>query len=230
MTMQADTTPPFSPRTLIFGIGSFVIVTLVMLFFIEWIGVESIQVFIEEAGPLAPLAYIGLKIATYVFAPLSSGPVQLSSGILFGLWGGTLYTLIGEVLGGTISFLIARHLGRPVVRRFVGDDGMARVDNFVNQLGSGRALIYARLFLFAIYDFISYAAGFSKTITLRQYVLVSTVIGVIPTFLFVGAGASLAGNRVVLVFIYFCIGMLSALPFLLNRRRKPRQPLDSTAG
>ncbi len=220
--MQADTTPQFSPRTLIFGIGSFVIVTIVMLVFIEWIGVESIQAFIEQAGPLAPLAYIALKATTYVFAPLSSGPVQLSSGILFGLWAGTLYTLIGEVLGGTISFLIARYLGRPVVKRFVGDDGMARVDNFVSQLGGGRALIYARLFFFAIYDFISYAAGFTRNITLRQYVVVSTVIGAIPTFLFVAAGASLAGDRTLLLFIYFCIGVLSALPFLINRRRKAK--------
>ena len=226
MTMHAETTPQFSPRALIFGIGSFIVVTIVMLAFIEWVGVDRIQSFIQQAGPLAPLAYIALKAVTYVFAPLSSGPVQLSSGILFGLWLGTFYTLIGEVLGGTISFLIARHLGRPVVRRFVGEEGMSRVDNFVSQLGGGRALIYTRLFFFAIYDFISYAAGFTQTITLRQYIIVSAVIGFIPTFLFVAAGASLAGNRTVLLFVYFCIGVLSVLPFLFNRYRKSRQSVS----
>ena len=151
----------------------------------------------------------------------------MTSGILFGLVPGTLYTIIGEVLGGTISFLIARRLGRPVVRRFVGADGMNRVDNFVNQLGGWRALIYARLFLFSIYDFISYAAGFAEAVTLRQYLIVSFFVGLIPTFLFVAAGASLTGDRRVLVALYVGVGILSVFPFVLKRlRQRNRQTLS----
>mgnify|MGYP003513917987 CR=1 FL=1 len=48
---------------------------------------------------LGPLAFIAIKIVTYVFAPLTSGPIQFSAGILFGLLPGTLYVLIGEVIG-----------------------------------------------------------------------------------------------------------------------------------
>jgi uncharacterized membrane protein YdjX (TVP38/TMEM64 family) len=213
----------FSPRAIIAGIISFVAVTLLIVVFIEWVGVEPLRAFIAEAGPLAPLAYIGVKALTYVFAPLSSGPIQLTSGILFGLAQGTLYTIIGEVLGGTISFLIARKLGRPVVRRFVGVEGMNRVDHFVDQLGGWRALIYARLFLFAIYDFISYAAGFTQTVTLCQYLIVSFFIGLIPTFLFVAAGASLTGDRRVVIAIYAGVGVLSILPFVLKRLRQRNQ-------
>ena len=199
-----------------------------MLIFIEWAGVDQLRELIAQAGPLAPLAYIGVKAMTYVFAPLSSGPIQLTSGILFGLIPGTLYTILGEVLGGTISFLIARKLGRPVVRRFVGADGMNRVDNFANQLGGWRALIYARLFLFSIYDFISYAAGFTQTVTLRQYLLVSFFVGLIPTFLFVAAGASLTGDRRLVVVIYAAVGLLSVLPFILKWLRHRRHPTISS--
>lgn len=206
-----------SPRALVLGILSFVVVTLLMLAFIEWVGVEQLREVIAGAGPLAPLAYILIKAATYIFAPLSSGPIQLSSGILFGLGWGTLYTIIGETLGGTISFLIARKLGRPVVRRFVGEAGMKRVERFVNKAGGWRTLIYARLFLFAIYDFISYAAGFTHTVTLRQYMIVSFFIGLIPTFLFVAAGASLADDRRLLLVIYAGVGLLSVIPFAVNR-------------
>jgi uncharacterized membrane protein YdjX (TVP38/TMEM64 family) len=175
---------------------------------------------IETAGPLAPLLYILIKASTYIFAPLSSGPLQLSSGVLFGLWEGTFYTLVGEVAGGSISFLIARHLGRPIVERFVGQEGMGRVDSFVTQLGGWRSLIYARLFLFAIYDFISYAAGFSRSLSLREYILVSALFGMIPTFLFVGAGASLADNRESVLLIYGAIVVLSLVPLLVHRWRR----------
>jgi uncharacterized membrane protein YdjX (TVP38/TMEM64 family) len=212
--------PKISIRAIVLGIIAYVVVTLGLIYAIETIGVDAIREFIQRAGPLAPLVYIAIKASTYVFAPLSSGPLQLSSGVLFGLWAGTLYTLIGEVLGGTISFLIARHLGRPIVRRFVGDEGMRRVDGFVSQLGAWRTLIYVRLFLFAIYDFISYAAGFARNVTLLQYVVVSSLIGAIPTFLFVAAGASLADNRDMVIVIYFGIILLSTIPVGIHQWRQ----------
>jgi uncharacterized membrane protein YdjX (TVP38/TMEM64 family) len=205
-----------SLRAVLLGVASFVIVTLVMIVVIERIGIERIQAFVEGAGPLAPLAYIALKAATYVFAPLSAGPVQLVSGAIFGLFWGTLYTLIGEVLGGSINFWIGRRLGRPVVTRFVGAQGLARVDRFSQQLGGWRALAYARLTLFAVYDFISYAAGLTTTIRFVHYVLVSALLGVIPTFLFVAVGASLADNPDVLPLIYVGVGLLSVLPFAVR--------------
>ncbi len=211
--MQA---PDISLRAAALGIVAFVVVTLVLIVAIEQIGVERIQAFVQSAGPFAPLLYIALKATTYVFAPLSSGPVQLVSGTIFGLGWGTVYTLIGEVAGGSISFWIGRKLGRLVVVRFVGQDGMARVDRFTTQLGGWRALAYARLFLFALYDFISYAAGLTTAITFRQYVLVSTLLGAIPTFLFVAVGASLAGDRRLIPVIYVGIGVLSVVPFLVR--------------
>lgn len=227
--MQNET-PDLSPRAVVLGLAAFVLVTLGLLALIEAIGIERIQAAIAQAGPLAPLAYMALKAATYVFAPLSSGPIQLSSGLLFGPFWGILYTIIGEVIGGSISFLIARHLGRPAVQRFVGDKGLARVDRFVSQLGGWKALAYARLFLAALYDFISYAAGFAGAITLRQYVLVSFFVGLIPTALFVLAGASLAGDRSLLVIIYVLIGALTLVPVLLNRWLRRRAGARSGEG
>jgi uncharacterized membrane protein YdjX (TVP38/TMEM64 family) len=218
-TMQAETMQ-FTPRTLILGITSFVVITLVMIGLIEFIGLEEIQAYIAQAGPWAPVTYILIKAATYVFAPLSSGPIQLSSGVMFNLGPAVLYTMIGEVLGGTLSFLMARYLGRPVVRRFVGAEGIQRVDTFVGRLGGWRALIYARLFLAAIYDFVSYAAGLTRTISVWHYLAVSSTVGLIPTTLFVAAGTSLAGDRNLLLVIYAIIGLMSLVPLLFARFRR----------
>jgi uncharacterized membrane protein YdjX (TVP38/TMEM64 family) len=211
-----------SLHAVVLGVIAFVVITLLMLVAIEQIGVERIQSLVEDAGPLAPLVYIALKAATYVFAPLSAGPIQLSSGLLFGLWPGTFYSLLGEVIGGVLSFIIARRLGRPVVQRFVRDEGMARVDQFVNQLGGWRALVYARLFLFSVYDFISYAAGLTTIITLKQYILVSALVGFFPTFIFVAVGTGLAEDRRIIVPLYIAVGVISIAPFVIRylMRRK----------
>ncbi len=213
-----------SPRRLLLMALPVLLVTGLMIFFLEQVGIESLRERIEAAGPLAPLLYILVKAATYVFAPLSSGPIQLFSGALFGVIPGTLYTVIGEVAGGSISFLIARHLGRPVVRRLVGDAGIQRVDGFVEQLGSWRALIYARLLLFGLYDFISYAAGFAGPVTLRHYVLVSAIFGVVPSFLFVWAGDhfSMMDSRLLLT-LWALVAALSLLPWLIQRALRARR-------
>lgn len=214
---------PVSPRALAVGALFLLALTGLLILVIDWVGIEKLRAWILSAGPLAPLLYILLKAAAYVFAPLSSGPVQLAAGLLFGVVPGTIYTVIGEVLGGTLSFLIARHLGRPAVRRFAGEAGLARIDEFVGQLGGWRALVYARLFLFAIYDFISYAAGFARSITLRQYLLVSIICGTPPSFIFVYAGGLLEDQRQQILPLYALIGGLSLLPWLIHRALRARR-------
>ncbi len=215
---------PVSPRALAVGAVFLLALTGLLILVIDWVGINQLRAWIRDTGPLAPLLYILFKAAAYVFAPLSSGPVQLAAGALFdSVLLGTFYTVVGEVLGGTLSFLIARHLGRPAVRRFAGEAGLARIDEFVGQLGGWRALVYARLFLFAIYDFISYAAGFAKSITLRQYLLVSIICGTPPSFIFVYAGGLLEDQRQQILPLYALIGGLSLLPWLIHRALRARR-------
>ncbi|HVU11909.1 MAG TPA: VTT domain-containing protein [Phototrophicaceae bacterium] len=215
-------------RPLLPGIASFVIITVAMIVALDVIGLDRIRQAIESAGPLAPLAYIFIKIITYVVAPLSSGPIQLSAGILFGLVPGILFTLIGEVIGGSINFLLARYFGRPVVERLVGQEDMPRVDKFVSQIVDWRTLIYARLFLFSIYDFISYAVGFSK-LKFRTYVIVSLCVGIIPTAAAVLLGTTLTGERSSLILLYVLVGAASIIPLIFQKRIRRWLKLDISA-
>lgn len=212
MSAQA---PKRSLLPLIGGALLFALVTGGLIVGIQAFGVENIRAAIQSAGAFAPLIYIGIKTATYVFAPLSSGPIQVGSGVLFGLWEGTLYTLIGEVLGGSISFWLARRFGHGVVRRMVGVEGMVKVDAFVNQIVDWKTLTYARLFLFPVYDFISYAVGFSR-LPFRTYVIVSTLVGAIPTFAAVAFGTALTGENSLLV--YVGVAVACAIPLIFQKR------------
>jgi uncharacterized membrane protein YdjX (TVP38/TMEM64 family) len=195
----------------------FLIVVGVTFYLVQSLGPEGLQQLIAGAGPLAPVVYVAIRIATTVFAPLSSGPLQISSGVGFGLWGGVFYSLLGEVLGGSIAFLISRHLGRPMVRYFVGDDGMEQVERFASQVGGWKALAYARVFLFSVYDFVTYGAGLTS-IRFRTYLLVTTTVGIIPTFLIVAFGATMAIDGFTLMLAY---GIAAVVPVLFAVLRKP---------
>lgn len=198
---------------LIAGIGFLVFMTL-MVVGMNAIGVDELRQIMKDAGPLAPLIYIFLKTVTYVFAPLTSGPIQIIAAPLFGnIWLGTLYTLIGEVLGGSISFWIARRMGRPVVVRFVGKQGMMQVEDFYQKrMGGWVSLAVARLILFSVWDFLSYAAGLAKSVRFSTYLLISTLVGAIPTFIFVWIGSKAIQDTRALLLIYAIVAILILLP------------------
>ena len=226
-------TPPVkSLRGLIPAAIAFVVITGGLIIGINALGLERIRDLIASAGPFAPILYIAVKAVTYVVAPLSSGPIQLFSGILFGLIPGMLYTLVGEVLGGSLNFLLARRFGRPVVKRIVGAENLPRVDAFVDQIVDWKTLLYARLFLFSLYDFISYAVGFSH-LRYHTYLIISIFAGVIPTFIAALLGTSLTEERSGLLLVYGLVGLASVVPLLFQKRirgwlklEKPTEPVE----
>ena len=217
--------PARSLRALIPGAVAFIALTVALIVGISVIGLDHIRATIASAGPLAPLIYIFIKILTFVVAPLSAGPLQLSSGILFGLFPGAIYTLIGETIGGSINFWLARRFGRPVVEHLVGRDDMPRVDKFVSEIVDGKTLIYARLFLFSIYDFISYAVGFS-TLSYRSYLIISLIVGFVPSFVASLMGTMITTERNSLFVVYALVAVGSILPLIFQKRIRRWLKLD----
>lgn len=215
-----------SLRALLPGLIVFGVVIAALTLGINAIGLERIRAIIDSAGVFAPLVYIAVKVVTFVVAPLSSGPIQLFSGVLFGLIPGTIYTLLGEVIGGSINFWLARRFGRPVVERVVGRDDMPRIDRFIRQIVDWKTLLYARLFLFSIYDFISYAVGFSS-LSFRTYVLISAVAGIVPTFIAALLGTTLTEENSGLLLVYALIGVASIVPLVFQKRIRRWLKLDS---
>ncbi len=211
-------------RAFLPGAIGFVVLLVALIVGIRLIGVDRLHAFIEDAGPFAPLAYIAIKILTYVVAPLSSGPIQILAGVLFGLIPATIYTLLAEVIGGSINFWLARRFGRPVVTRLVGDQ-MPRVEQFISQIVDWKTVLYAKLFLFSVYDFISYAIGFSS-FPFRSYLIISTVGGIPSTFFASLVGAMLATDQQSVLLIYGVVAVASVIPLVFQKRIRHWLKLD----
>lgn len=208
----------FSTRALALGGAGFLALLTALYLLVQQVGGEQLESMVEQAGIWGPLVYIAIKALTFTFAPLSAGPIQFASGILFGVIPGTLYSVLGEVIGGALNVMIARLLGRRIVRRFVGDAAMARIDDFYQRhLDNWKSLLAARLLLFSVYDFISYAVGFGH-IRLSVYVLVSFVGGLIPTYIFVAIGSQAAQNQNILLFFYIGAGAIFVLWLVFRRQ------------
>lgn len=141
----------------------------------EKYGVEEIKNYISSFGVFGPIIYIIM----FSLVPLTLFPdavLAVAGGVVFGVYMGTLYTIIGAICGGTISFYISRFLGRGVVEKLIRGKGQL-FDDGIEDRGFLLILIL-RLIPLIPFDVISYCAGLTK-IKYRDFVL-ATAIGIIP--------------------------------------------------
>jgi len=136
---------------------------------------QSMKNYICSFGALAPVMYIFM----FTVVPLTLFPdaiLAVASGLIFGVWFGTIYTVIGAACGGTLSFFLSRLYGRGIVEK-LAKGKIKWFDEGVEKRGFIFILIL-RFIPLIPFDVISYGAGLSK-IKYKDFLL-STVIGVIP--------------------------------------------------
>lgn len=183
-------------------------------------GAAKMRAWIEGAGAWAPLAFVGLKAATYVIAPLSGTPVKLAGGALFGFWEGAALGLLGDTIGASLNFWIARLFRDRAISQLAGKQAIKRIDELTEHVGGWRALLAARLFLSSLYDFIAYAAGLSK-LPFKQFLLVSVLAGIPSTLTSAWLGNEAVTNSSFL-YILFGISALGLLGLLAARSWQSR--------
>jgi len=205
---------------------TFAIITiLVVVIFLIKISInldaEGVKEFIRSFGIVGPLVFIFINAVTIVFSPLASFPLWLASLSVYGFLPTLIYVYIGNNLGNLAAFLIAKHFGRPLVRKFVGENNIKKVDEFVDLVGV-KPLFVARLFGGAASDFISYAAGLTK-INARTYLTINlTAMGPSIFVQLLILEKTITVN--VIYFVIFIIwGYVTAFGFTIYLYRKKRR-------
>jgi len=140
------------------------------------------------------LAMVAGFMAVYIIQTALSLPgaaiLSLAAGAIFGSIMGTVYAVISASIGATLAFLVTRYLLRDMVLGRFGKrlEGMNRE---LEQRGFNY-LLFLRLVPIFPFFLINLAAGLTR-LPLRTFML-GTLLGIIPGgFVFVNAGASLAG-------------------------------------
>lgn len=210
-------------RAIVTGAVMLALLTVASIAIIEFAGgTERLAEIVDDAGPWAPLVFVGVKTATYVVAPVSGGPLKVTAGAIFGFGPGVAYSLLGDVLGGSMNYWIARSLGRKAVGRLAGKKQLQKIDSLGERVGGLRALAVARLALSAVYDFVSYAAGLAK-LPFAGFLLITMVGGIPPVVLTVGLGALYATNSLLLIGSYAALGVaVLVILFIWTRWRRER--------
>ncbi len=144
---------------------------VVAFFYRDNINLATLDNWVSDAGPLAPLWFVLIyAAATVLFAPGSI--LTLAGGALFGPVLGTLYNLTGATLGAALAFLIARYLaGNWVANRAGGR--LQQMSDGVEKEG-WRFVAFVRLVPLFPFNILNYALGLTR-IKFVHYLLATYV-------------------------------------------------------
>ncbi len=156
-----------------------IFIVVVSVIVLKYLPFEKIREIIQSGGAFSPLIYIALfSILPIFFFPV---PVlALAAGIAFGLWKGTLYTMIGASINCVLMYLIARYIGKEQVDRYLNrrlsEDMKRKLTSKETNLGF--YLFVLRLTPIIPYNLINYMSGLLN-IGLRKYIIIS-ILGIMP--------------------------------------------------
>ncbi|SMB87815.1 Uncharacterized membrane protein YdjX, TVP38/TMEM64 family, SNARE-associated domain [Peptoniphilus asaccharolyticus DSM 20463] len=152
------------------------------ILFMRMASFEYMRNWVNSFGNWAPLMYILL----YTILPVFFFPVPifvLVAGILFGIWRGFVYTMVGCLLNSTLMFYLGRFLGQDFFENLLSK----MQPNLKKRLmhSDQKSLFYLffilRLVPLVSYNLINYVAGFTK-IKYSNYI-VTTMLGIVPGML-----------------------------------------------
>jgi uncharacterized membrane protein YdjX (TVP38/TMEM64 family) len=197
---------------------------------------EALRAWLARLGPLGPLGLILFNTLQVVVAPFPGYPVQIAAGYLFGWWQGSLYAVVGMILGGLLAMTLGRVYGRPLVQRVVGAERLERWEK-VAHLNS--MAVWFVLMLGPLGDAPYFIAGLTK---LPIWKLLAIVLLVRTPSVMVSAalGAGVISWRspwfIAGAAIFIVLGILAGLneqrieQWLSRKARRQPKPAASGAG
>lgn len=173
-------------KDLIENVVSLVLVFAAIAILFYFFDLGDVQTFVSRFGIWAPVIFALTKASTIVFAPLSGSALYPAAGALFGFWKGFIVITIGDFLGGTIAFIIARKYGIAITKRFIKDES-SLLSRMLEKMGTLKGFIFARMCFVPMPEVVCYAAGLTKMSYLR-FILVHMAIDIPFTAALVGSG------------------------------------------
>ena len=162
-----------------------VLISILFFWFLFYLGSEAkesnfftqakVQAFILQYGYFSWLIYIILLIGA-IMSPVPDTPIVLAGGFIFSPYIAVPLTILGQLLGATIDFYLARKLGRNYVNKKF-PSAVKALNDYSHKLG-WQTVFLMRLTPTLSFDLLSYAAGLSS-IRYRSYIL-STMCGMLP--------------------------------------------------
>lgn len=139
---------------------------------------QDLTSLINSFGKLSAFVFIALIIIETVLAPIPGIIINAAGGITFGPWLATLLLVIGNFIGASICFFIAKRFGGFYFEKLIGVKRLAQFQKYSEKYGA-LVLFILRLNPITSSDLFSYLAGFIE-MSYKKFIL-ATMLGLIPS-------------------------------------------------
>ena len=166
-------------RTIVRIVAVLAIVAVIVAFRTLPIGdwVRGVEIWARSNPVPGAAVYIGLSVVALVALVPGWIPMMLG-GLVFGMWPGVVYALVGTVGGATAAQLAGRTLARDwVLRRIEGNPRLMAIDDALDQQAF-TIVALTRLAFIVPFNLLNYAYG-ATSVRLGTYVL-GTAVGMLP--------------------------------------------------
>ncbi len=182
--------------------------------------VRDIRSIIRSLGPWGAPAVVLMIAVIIVFVPVPTIPIEIVAGVVYGIVLGSLLALAGHVIGALVAFSIARRFGRPLLRRWLGERSVSKLDPLASRSGFWY-VFYMRLLPLFDFKLVSYAAGLTSMKT-RSY-LVATTVGIFFPILIldsIGATAAARPGEAAIIAAAYSLAVAGTIGYFLIPRRQ----------
>ena len=167
-------------------------------------GRAQLEAFFADNALWCVVVFLILQVLQVVVALIPGGIIQIIAGVAFGGIWGTVFSLVGVIIGTYIVFVIVRKLGAPIVEAFIDKKGIKQF-SFLND---NKKLELAVFILFLIpgipKDTLTYIAPLTK-IKMPNFILLSTVARVPALVMSCVFGSSLGNGNIVTAIVMFSV-------------------------
>ena len=143
---------------------------------------DRLQDYLERSGSWMSVLFILLQFSQVVLLPIPSTVTVVVGSALFGPLLGSVYSLIGIMLGSVCAFLIGRYAGYRVVAWIVGQETL---EKWLHKIRGKDKLFLSAMFLLPVFpdDVLCFVAGLSSmTIWLfLGVILISRILAIFTT-------------------------------------------------
>jgi len=165
---------------------------------------------------------ITVSLAT-IIPPFTVVPLELVAPSRYGLFLAFVYTLLGNILGASVPFLLARRYGWGLMEKLFKEKEVEKAKEIAKNYSFWK-ITWIRMIFTPLFDVLSYACGLTRISTGKF--IVSTIISNVPTITVI----LIFGNNINLSFtfiVWLSAGILLVSLIFLTRRLRRKSLLKT---
>lgn len=156
-----------SKRSRILILVGFLLLALILIAILTIFSVsrnfsDNLIYLVKTQPYLGPIVLIFLRVIGIIIPTIPAGIISFATIPIFGWFGTYIYTVIGILIGTSISFFLARRFKEPLVAKFVPLKKLHKLEGELSERKRFLAIVLLRLFTVPVMDFSSYAAGLTR--------------------------------------------------------------------